>query len=372
MSEKNSNDDVQLMSAYDAVCMAEEKLDHIESDIEKTIPSKIDLCEVQGILLILDKISESLVSTQNTLTSTVTDILSSGAQSVKQNVADKANDVKGNIEKKAKEKTSKKKDKAESNNDKQIEESSDENTKNTELSIDKKYIKYYATQIILKKYQIIKYRVEYIKTGIQIISAQFTKMVLSGMMLGKGSASNPTNEVMVESLTAAGKTAQTIMNTLNAIIAVVNGAQFMNVNGAGMAFFATPKSITKTNIAIANTNKSTTNNIPAAISTLITQSENQIRTANGKLKTTKVIQMGVQGAQSATNGSFNPGSFDDLPKFDTSVIRNSIEAIMQTLVDADALPRYEKLKITNIRFLNFLLTGFEPAGKRSFGLPAYP
>ena len=205
MSEKNSNDDVQLMSAYDAVCMAEEKLDHIESDIEKTIPSKIDLCEIQGILLILDKISEALINVQTALTGTVTDVLSSGVNSAKQEATNKANSIKDNAEQRIKEKTSKKKDNNKKEESENHETSSEEKIKNTELSIDKKYIKYYATQIILKKYQIIKYRIEYIKTGIQIISAQFTKMVLSGMMLGKGSASNPRNEAMVTSLTTAGK-----------------------------------------------------------------------------------------------------------------------------------------------------------------------
>jgi hypothetical protein len=46
--------------------------------------------------------------------------------------------------------------------------------------------------------------------------------------------------------------------------------------------------------------------------------------------------------------------------------------LLQALTDAEAVPRYEKLSITNVRFLVFLVTGFEPAGKNTFGIPGFP
>ena len=46
--------------------------------------------------------------------------------------------------------------------------------------------------------------------------------------------------------------------------------------------------------------------------------------------------------------------------------------LLQLVTDADALPRYEMLSASNIRFLTFLVTGFEPAGKMTFGIPGYP
>ena len=82
--------------------------------------------------------------------------------------------------------------------------------------------------------------------------------------------------------------------------------------------------------------------------------------------------MGAAGASSASSGNFDAGSFGSLPKFDPSIIRNAVTILMQMLVDADAVPRYEKLSISNIRFLVFLVTGFEPAGKRTFGIPGFP
>ena len=105
---------------------------------------------------------------------------------------------------------------------------------------------------------------------------------------------------------------------------------------------------------------------------MISKSENQIRESNGKIKQAKILSMGAAGASSASSGNFDAGSFGNLPKFDPSIIRNAVTILMQMLVDADAVPRYEKLSISNIRFLAFLVTGFEPAGKRTFGIPGFP
>ena len=85
-----------------------------------------------------------------------------------------------------------------------------------------------------------------------------------------------------------------------------------------------------------------------------------------------MLAMGAAGAASATSGKFDPGSFGNLPKFDPSIIRTAVMMLFQMLVDADAVPRYEKLSVANIRFFVFLVTGFEPAGKNTFGMPGFP
>ena len=104
---------------------------------------------------------------------------------------------------------------------------------------------------------------------------------------------------------------------------------------------------------------------------MISKSENKIRESNGKLKHEKILSMGASGASSASSGIFDAGSFGSLPKFDPSIIRNDVTMLMNTIVDADAVPRYEKLSVSNIRVLVFLVTGFEPAGKKTFGIPGF-
>lgn len=346
---ETSDDSLRLFSAYDAVCHAEEQLDSIEKDIENAIPKKIDLCKMQEVLMILDKVQGAMIDVQNVMTSSITNALSSASQQDAANMENESIDSSTT----AKNNTSK-------------------DSSTAQLSVDSKYTKYLATQIILKKFQILKYRIELIKTGLQITIAKLTKFVLSGLLCGKGSAKDPINATMSSTMSSAAATANTILSVIDSIVTMINSFTIMNVNGAGMAFFPTPKNITKVDISIANSNQSTTNNIPDAVDKMISKAENQIRESNGKIKQAKILSMGAAGASSAPSGNFDAGSFGSLPKFDPSIIRNAVAMLMQMLVDADAVPRYEKLSVSNIRFLVFLVTGFEPAGKRTFGIPGFP
>lgn len=345
---ETSDDSLRLFLAYDAVCHAEEQLDSIEKDIETSIPTKIDLCKMQEVLMILDKVQNAMINVQNVMTSSITNFLSDTSQDVT-NLNEGIDAAKTAVKNKL---------------------SKDSST--AQLSVDSKYTKYLATQIILKNFQILKYRIEMIKTGIQITIATLTKSVISGLLCGKGSAKDPINATMSSTMTSAAAAANIILSVIDSIVTMINSVNIMNVNGAGMAFFPTPKSITKVDISISNSNQSTTNNIPDPVNQMISKSENQIRESNGKIKQAKILSMGAAGASSASSGNFDAGSFGSLPKFDPSIIRNAVTILMQMLVDADAVPRYEKLSISNIRFLVFLVTGFEPAGKRTFGIPGFP
>ena len=80
---------------------------------------------------------------------------------------------------------------------------------------------------------------------------------------------------------------------------------------------------------------------------------------------------GMAAASSATG--FTLPQFPNLEAFDIKKIKPLIETLMLPLqFTADPLPRYEKLNILNIGFLIFLITGFEPAAKQSFGIPGMP
>ena len=350
-SNETSDDSLRLFSAYDAVCHAEEQLDSIETEVENAIPKKIDLCTIQEVLAILDKVQNAMMDVQNVMTSAVTNALSGTMQDAT-TPADEGVDAAKNATTDDINKT--------------------EDSSAAQLTVDTKYTKYLATQIILKKFQIIKYRIELIKTGIQITAAKLTKGVLTGILGGKGSAGDPINTTMATTMATAGITVSTIMSVIDAIVTSINNITIMNVNGAGMAFFPTPKSIMKVDINITNSKQSTTNNIPEAIDQLITETENKVRESNGAIKKSKVLAMGAAGAASAPSGKFDPGSFGNLPKFDPSIIRTAVMMLFQMLVDADAVPRYEKLSVSNTRFLVFLVTGFEPAGKNTFGIPGFP
>jgi len=378
----------RLFKAYDAVCEAEESIKEVEKNVENALPKKIDPCSAFQIVNKLSGIANDLISVQEIMTKAVNDALSSTVQQITdtaEKVTSEATDyIKSSAEKaydKAKSKVEKSSENKESTNSEEqstTEESSNNEDSSsaesgTKLSVDAKYTKYLATQIILKKFQLIKYRIEYVRTGIEITSATLIKNTYISMMSGKCTAEDPTIASQISTITQVAQTVNTISTVISSILSMINAMTIMNVNGAGMAFFPTPKSITKTDINITNVNQSVTNFIPNAIDLAIEQAGQLFKKNRGIEKKAKVAAMGAKAVASVSNGGvFDPGTLGKLTRFDANAIKNAINAILQALVCAEATPRYESLKISYIRFLTFLVTGFEPAGKRTFGIPGYP
>ena len=78
-------------------------------------------------------------------------------------------------------------------------------------------------------------------------------------------------------------------------------------------------------------------------------------------------------SQYLTTGEIRSGKVN-LKKIDNKEIRNIIKsAFIGILLNlSEPLPKYEKLMITNIRFLLWLTLVFEPGMKQSFGIPGMP
>ena len=50
----------------------------------------------------------------------------------------------------------------------------------------------------------------------------------------------------------------------------------------------------------------------------------------------------------------------------------AIDFLLSQLPIPDPLPKYEKLLPINLGYLAWLIIGFCPAGKKSFGIPGFP
>lgn len=365
---KKTEEALKMFEAYDNMRNIEAQIEIIEFEIENSIPKKFDVCKLPQLLLLLQKILTMLLDIQSTITTVISTLLSNPVANLSKAAGAASNMAKTKAENKAK-------DKAEEKSNKNKEGKTDDNKEGSsdqEPKIDADYLKYFATQIIMKMFQILKYYMESIKLGLQIKIANFTKRGLNCLLKNKGSAADPNNAIMTDGMVNTIVTVNIIIAIIDAIVTMLNNVNILNVNGAGMAFFPTPKSIMKVDINIENSRQSTTNNIPEAIDKQITKIENKIKESNGEIKKAKIISMGAAGAATATSGNFDPGSFGQLQKIDPAMIRTAINMLLQSLTDADALPPYEKLSIINPRFLVFLLTGFEPAGKKTFGIPGFP
>jgi hypothetical protein len=194
------------------------------------------------------------------------------------------------------------------------------------------------------------------------------------MLLGKDDAGSAISAPIKALLMGIAITANVLATIVGVILNVINSIVILNVDATGCAFGPTPKSfMTTSKMTVANSKQSTTAPIPEPIDTLITEAERGYEKAKGEIKKAQVLAMASAGASSiAGGGVFDPGSFPSLPKLDGTAIRQAISLLLATIFEAEALPRYEKLTPTNIRFLTFLITGFEPAAQKTFGIPGFP
>ena len=234
--------------------------------------------------------------------------------------------------------------------------------------------KYPATTIILKRFQIIKYKCEILEKSIMVLMARLRKKVLLELLSGKDDAGSPTTTPIKMFLMGVAVTANVIATIIGIVLNIINAVVILNVDASGCAFGPTPKSLMMTSkMTVANAKGSTTCPTPEPIDKLITEAENAQKKTNGELKKAHILAMSAESASNIANGGqFSVGNFPSLPKIDGTAIRQSIRLLLATLIDAEALPRYEKLTPTNIRFLTFLITGFEPSAKKTFGLPGFP
>lgn len=322
--EVTSDISERFLSAYNVLCNAEDAMCNIQKEIIEGLPDKIDPCDALKLTNKLNEFATKIESIKESMSNALSLALSGSVS------------VSGNI------------------------------------NIQKGTEKYMALQIILKKYEILKLMCEKTKLTVEKFTLKITKTILSGLLVGKGSTLIAPINVTLTTLSTIGSACDAIMTSLSSLISLIQNLNILNVNGGSCCFFMTPKSLTKTQITIANTRQSLTNNLSDVVDQYITEAEESIKEANGKIKKSKVALCAADGGISAATGNFEPTHFDIFDKFKPETIRTAVNMILQTVLDADALPRYEKLKITNVRFLTFLITGFEPAAKTTFGIPGYP
>lgn len=343
-----------LLAAYNVVCDAENVVINIADDIRNSLPDKDDPCKVLEHINKMSGYITQLIEMQSNLVSGLTGVLSSAATVPTVDIS---------ISKKSKDSSTNEQD------EEDIGESS--NGKVKQLAVDLQYTIYFATQIVLKKFQIIQFRIERLIVEVRIIIAKITKKSLCAVLDGKGSAENPIIAAQANVLMTTANVVNVIMAALGKLLDLLDTLTILNVNGAEMCFFITPKNLQKTDIVTVNTNVSITNYIPPPVETAISNAEVSIMQNKGIVKASKIAAMGAAGGATALT-DFDPGQFGSLPKFNPEQIKTMVNTILQSLLEAEPLPRYEKLNLINIRFLTFLATGFVPAGKRSFGIPGYP
>ena len=384
--EKFSKDLAEtFVECYKSVFDIELKIDDIEKMALEIVPEDFVLCDIPEYLNKFTNLIQKVVGIPNELISALNAAITgvvSDIQEKAQELADEAmeevneavDQTKQAVQEKVdevKEKIDEKKEEAQN----KIDEKKDELTATLEsLKIPLEAVRYAAMGIILKRFQIIKYRCEIIQKSIMVLMAKLRKKVLLELMTGKDDSGSPATTGIKSFLMTMAIVVNVIAIIMGVILNIINSIFILNVDAAGCCFGPTPKSfMMSSKMTVANVNGSTTAPIPQPVEKLISEAENKIDKANGEIKKANILAMASNAAASVSGGgSFNPGQFPALPKFDGEAVRQAIKLLLMTLFDAEALPRYEKLTPINIRFMVFLITGFEPAAKKTFGIPGFP
>jgi len=232
--------------------------------------------------------------------------------------------------------------------------------------------KYFASQVFIKKYQLLALNIKRLILNIKMRNSETMKSILAAAMIGRSS------EVLlpiISPILAAFQALSTMLSgLLMGIETVLNMIpEFLKVDPEGMTFFMTPKSMQNVKLNPANTNKSITDRLPQSVKVAIATILKSIETANVAIKKANIALGAARGAAStAGSGKFSIGVLPELKELDCAKILEQVDKVLDFIPIPQALPKYEKLNITNLGFLAWLMTGWCPAGKQSFGFPYYP
>lgn len=173
---------------------------------------------------------------------------------------------------------------------------------------------------------------------------------------------------IIVSINLLGKLLSFASDLLTSII--MSLPPMLQLTGEAMGFFITPKSLSTTTLTATNDQSSIFSGISDQLFSTINESI-EYQEKNKKAK--NVAKISEAGSNAATNESVDEiPSFDDIEVLDYKSIHQKLSEILSIFIQAEALPEYKNLKLTNLGFQIWLNTTFEPGMKRSFGIPGQP
>lgn len=226
-----------------------------------------------------------------------------------------------------------------------------------------------AMQVILKRLQLCLLYAKRLIVKIKIKIAEITRKLIQQIPMGKGSAiPDPITVAVNAAFTAMGVAVNALLVLIDNFMKMISMGP-LGVDGQGMTFFLTPKSFNMTKVNVYNTNSAIGDRLPQPIKIAIYEILKSVDRANAMIKKAALIAGAAKGAISIMSNNPSFGVSEKLSRINPGKLQKAID-IMEDLNPLPlGLPRYEKLKFTNLGFLAFLITGFEPAAHKSFGIP---
>ena len=134
----------------------------------------------------------------------------------------------------------------------------------------------------------------------------------------------------------------------------------------------TPKSLKKTEMNVVNINQSITDRLGAPLKKAVMEILQAVKKANVPVKVAAIAAGAAAGEMSIAQGKELTIPCKSLELVNPEKLSNMLNKLLAFILSADPLPKYENLSIKNPGFLLWLMTGFLPAGKLSFGIPGMP
>lgn len=232
-------------------------------------------------------------------------------------------------------------------------------------------IEYFASQIIMKSIQIVALRIKKLIVSLKKSIARLTKSILQLCMSGTG---NVALSVLIAPVILLFKSISILATGILTGIQIVLDClpPIIAVNAEGMCFFMTPKSLQKTDMTVANAKQSIVYRLPNSVMSTLHEVLKTIDRLNIPLKVSAVSAGAALGAAAIKDGKDLDIPCSALSRLDPKNLFKLIEAIVKIIPLAQPLPKFENISLTNLGFLVWLITGFEPAGRSSFGMPGQP
>lgn len=239
------------------------------------------------------------------------------------------------------------------------------------------YVTYYLSQIVIKFTSLIALLIKKITLTIQVKIAEITKNVVKAIANGKGPViASSIASGAISAMQTIAQILNVVMQSIQTLLNAITGS--LSVAAEGMCFFMTPKTLLsggnlKSDISIANSNTSIVDRLPEATKLQMQNVVLATEQNNTAAKVSFIAANAALGAALAVAGSkIEVDPCVELSEINVKDIISTIETMLSVLTIPQALPKYEKLLITNVGFLLFLMTGFNSAGKTAFGIPGYP
>jgi hypothetical protein len=223
---------------------------------------------------------------------------------------------------------------------------------------------------IIKKFKLLSLNVKLTSLQSQLYIHETTKQILELITIGKIN-----NEIdakfnsIISIIEKISILIEKLLTTIDLLITIINSA-LIGLDEKTMAFFVTPKIILKgkmSEVCAENKSIDIAANVKSEVFNVIDNFKNKIKQSNKAIKDNYILN---QINKFNNDGVIPDGDDLILNQISDDSIKSYITPLISSIYySTEALPKYERLSLLNLGYLDWLNSYFIPAMHNSFGMP---